>query len=129
MKVMPFHLGLSLHFLMFNHSDLASSDLSNYKNTNAYSYFNQIGVDVILVTEYMKVVDFVYLYHMNNTPHIVWVSIWKIILDQKSTLYIVVIGECWMDWECYLRRKIKSSEANMIKKIQVVATIKVGKKS
>ena len=44
--------------------ELGSSDLNNYRNTNA---FNQIGLDVILATEYMKVVD--------NTPHIVWLSI------------------------------------------------------
>ena len=73
---------------MFNHSELGSSELNNYKNTEAYSYFNHITLNVILTTEYMKVVDLVYLYHMNDTPHIVWVSI------KKESLCIVVIGEC-----------------------------------
>ena len=36
---------------------------------------NQIALNVILATKNMKVVDLVYLYHMNVTPHIVWVSI------------------------------------------------------
>ena len=77
MRVMTFPLGLSIHFLMLNHGELGSSELNNYKNPKAYSYFNQIALSVIIVTEYMKVVDLVYLYHMNDTPHKIWVSIKK----------------------------------------------------
>ena len=39
-----------------------------------YTKVNQIALNVIIATEYMKVVDLVYLIHMNDTPHIAWVS-------------------------------------------------------
>ena len=49
--VLPFFIS----YLMLNHSQFCSSDLNNYKNTKAYIYFKELDLDVIVITESMKV--------------------------------------------------------------------------